>query len=136
MRGHTNFLWGLKNRGGKAFKGPVTEGCARLRGFYKQYQFRQLIKHPIRTNDKSSTLLDHFATNKPNFITLSGSKSIGFSNHDLVFGIRKISGSMRKEPKIVNCGNTKHYTSEIFRKVLSEVSWEHILTAMDPNTTS
>ena len=25
--------------------------------------------------DKSSTLLDHFATNKPNFITLSGSKS-------------------------------------------------------------
>ena len=27
MRGHKNFLGGLKNRGGKAFKGPVTEGC-------------------------------------------------------------------------------------------------------------
>ena len=50
---------------------------AKLRGFYKQYQFRQLIKHPARTTDKSSTLLDHFATNKPNFVTLSGSKSIG-----------------------------------------------------------
>ena len=109
---------------------------AKLRGFYKQYQFRQFIKHPTRTTDKSSTLLDHFATNKPNFITLSGSKSIGFSDHDLVFGIRKISRSMRKEPKTVNCRNTKHYTPEIFRKAFSEVSWEHILTAMDPNTMS
>ena len=27
MRGHTKFLRGLKNRGGKAFRGPVTEGC-------------------------------------------------------------------------------------------------------------
>ena len=26
-RGHTKFLGGLKNRGGKAFRGPVIEGC-------------------------------------------------------------------------------------------------------------
>ena len=109
---------------------------AKLRGFYKQYQFRQLIKHPTRTTDKSSTLLDHFATNKPNFIILSGSKSIGFSDQDFVFGIHKISGRIREEPKIVNCRNTKHYTPKIFRKALSEASWEHILTAMDPNTMS
>ena len=92
--------------------------------------------NPTRTTDKSSTLLDHFATNKPNFIILSGSRSIGFSDHDLVFGIRKISGSMQEEPKIVNCRNTKHYTPKIFRKALSEASWGHILTAMDPNTMS
>ena len=59
-------------------------------------------------------------------LTLSGSKSIGFSDHDLAFGIRKISGSLRKEPKTVNCRNTKYYTPEIFKKALSEVSWEHI----------
>ena len=28
MRGIQNFLGVLKNRGGKAFRGPVTEGCA------------------------------------------------------------------------------------------------------------
>ena len=28
MRGMQNFLGGLKNRGGKAFRGPVTEGCS------------------------------------------------------------------------------------------------------------
>ena len=28
MRGHTKFLEGVdKNRGGKVFRGPVTEGC-------------------------------------------------------------------------------------------------------------
>ena len=30
MRGHTKFLGGLKNRGGKAFRGAVTEGCFRV----------------------------------------------------------------------------------------------------------
>ena len=109
---------------------------AKLRGFYGQYQFRQLIKHPTRTTDKSSTLFDHFATNKPNFITLSGSKSIGFSDHDLVFCIRKISGSMRKEPEIVNYRNTEHYTPEIFRKAIYEVSLEHILNAKDSDNMS
>ena len=30
MRGHTKFLAAFeKNRGGKAFRGPVTEGCFR-----------------------------------------------------------------------------------------------------------
>ena len=43
---------------------------------------------------------------------------------------------MQKEPKIFNCRNTKHYTPEIFEKALSEASWEHILTAKDPNTMS
>ena len=27
VRGHTKFLGGLKNRGRKALRGPVTEGC-------------------------------------------------------------------------------------------------------------
>ena len=29
MRGHTKFLGGLRIEGGKAFRGPVTEGCRR-----------------------------------------------------------------------------------------------------------
>ena len=28
--GHTKFLGSFKNRGGKAFRGPVTEGCGGL----------------------------------------------------------------------------------------------------------
>ena len=109
---------------------------AKLRGFYRQYQFRQLIKKPTRTTNRSSTLLDHFATNKPDFITFSGTKTVGFSNHDLIFGIRKISGSMRKEPKVINCRNTKNYTPDLFRKALTEASWDHILVLDGPHDIS
>ena len=80
---------------------------AKLRGFYRQYQFRQLIKEPTGTTNRSSTLLDHFATSKPDFVTSSGTKTVGFSDHDLIFGMCKISGSMCKNPKVINCRNTK-----------------------------
>ena len=33
--GHTKFLGGLKNGGGKAFRGPVTEGCSPGWSIYK-----------------------------------------------------------------------------------------------------
>ena len=108
----------------------------KLRGFYRQYQFRQLIKEPTRTS-RSSTLLDHFATNKPDSITSSGTKTVGFSDHaDLIFGMRKISGSMHKEPKVINCRNTKTYTPDLFRKALTEASWDHILSLDDPHDIS
>ena len=107
---------------------------AKLRTFYKQYQFKQLIRKATRTTNISSTLLDHFATNKPNSIPSSGSRTIGFS--DLIFGMRKISGSMHKESKIINCRNTKHYTPELFRKALTKAIWDHILNENDPSIMS
>ena len=109
---------------------------AKLRAFYKQYQFKQLIRKATRTTNRSSTLLNHFATNKPNNIASSGSRTIGFSDHDLIFGMRKISGSMHKEPKIINCRNTKHYTPELFRKALTEDFWDHILNEDDTSIMS
>ena len=107
---------------------------AKLRGFYRQNQFRQLIKEPTRTTNRSSTLFDHFPTNKPEFITSSGTKTVGFSDHDLIFGMRKISGS--KDPKVINCRNTKNYTPDLFRKALTEASWDHILSLDDPHDIS
>ena len=62
---------------------------AKFRAFYKQYQFKQLIKKATRTTNRSSTLLNHFATNKSNNIASSGSRTIGSSDHDLIFGMRK-----------------------------------------------
>ena len=77
---------------------------AKLRGFYRQYQFKQLIKQPTRTTNKSSTLLDHFASNKPNFIISSGSKTIGFSDHDLIYGMRKYQVVCEKNLKSLKAG--------------------------------
>ena len=63
-------------------------------------------------------------------------QNIGFSDHDLIFGMRKISSSMCKEPRIINCRNTKHYTPELFRKALTKAFWGHILNEDDPNIMS
>ena len=50
--------------------------------------------------------------------------------------MRKISGSIRKDPKIINCRNTKHYTPESFRKALTKAFWDHILNEDDPSIMS
>ena len=50
--------------------------------------------------------------------------------------MRKISGSMHKEPKIINCRNTKHYTLELFRKALTKDFWDRILNEIDPSIMS
>ena len=102
---------------------------AKLWAFYKQYQFKQLIRKATRTTDRSSTVLGHFATNKPNNIASLGSRTIGFSDHDLIFG-------MRKESKIINHRNTKYYTPELFKKALNKAFWVHILNEDDPNIMS
>ena len=59
-----------------------------LRNFYS---IKQLIKKPTHTTNISSMIIDHFATNRPNFIDESGVKTIGFSDHNLSFDMRKIS---------------------------------------------
>ena len=43
---------------------------------------------------------------------------------------------MRKEPKIINCRNTKHYTPELFRKALTKAFWDPILNEDDPSIMS
>ena len=61
-----------------------------LRNINLEYQLKQLIRNPTRSILTSQTLIDHFATNKPNMIINFGVFTTGFSGHDLIFGIRKL----------------------------------------------
>ena len=56
----------------------------------------QLIRNSTRVTNNSNTLLNHFATNTPKFIAISGVKTIGFSDHDLIYGMHKISSEVKK----------------------------------------
>ena len=58
-----------------------------LRGLYRQFQMKQLIKFPTRSTLTSQTLTDHFASNRPSHIIDSGVFTTGFSDHDLIYGI-------------------------------------------------
>ena len=86
-----------------------------LRNMYHTYQLKQLIKFPTRSTLSSQALIDHFATNKSKFITESGIFTTGFSDHDLVFGICKISTRVNRELKVVKTCQLKNYNPEKLR---------------------
>ena len=87
-----------------------------LRAFYHEFQMKQLIRNSTHVTNCSNTLLDHFATNAQKFITISGVKTVGFSDHDLSYGMCKISSKVKKEPKHVRYRNLEHYNPVRFRE--------------------
>ena len=71
-----------------------------LRSFYKTYQIKQLITSTTRKTENTQSVIDHFATNRPDVITKTGTPEIGFSDHrgdhDIIYGMRNISGPKQK----------------------------------------
>ena len=60
---------------------------------------KQLIKELTTPTLTTAIIIDHFATKTPNLS--SGDFSTGFSDHDMMFGIRKVSSLVKREPKII-----------------------------------
>ena len=52
-------------------------------------QYDQKINEPTRVTKDTRTLIDHFYSNKTDFITLAGISKITISDHYLIHGIRK-----------------------------------------------
>ena len=90
-----------------------------LRAFYREFEMKQQIRNSTHVTNRSDTLLDHFATNTPKFIAISGVKTISFNDHDLIYGIRKISSKVKNEPKRIRYRNLKHYDPIRFREELN-----------------
>ena len=105
--------------------------CRLLKTLYKEYQFKQIIKNSTRVTNRSSTLIDHFATNRPERVTNCGSLVVGFSDHDMMFGMRKMSGNLKKEPKIIRSRQLKHYKPESFREDLATADWKSLMNIED-----
>ena len=98
-----------------------------LRNIYREYQLKQLIRNPTRSTLTSQTLIDHFATNKPKLIIKFGVFTTGFSDHDLIFGIRKVSPRVNREPKIIKSRQLKNYDPVKFCRDLGKVNRDLIL---------
>ena len=93
---------------------------------------KQLIRNSTRVTNRSDTLLDHFATNTPHFIAISGVKPIGFSDHDLIYGMYKISSKVKKEPKRIRYRGLKHYGPIRFREeLIMSIKWDKIINLDD-----
>ena len=61
-----------------------------LNSIYELYQLSQLINEPTRVTLTTSSLIDHVVTNTPKKISHSGVVHPGFSDHSLIYAIRKI----------------------------------------------
>ena len=107
-----------------------------LRSVCRQFQMKQLIKFPTRSMLTSQTLIDHFASNKPSYIIDSGVFTTGFSDHDLIYGVLKVSSRINCEPKIIKSRQLKNYDPTKFRRELQQVDWESITELNDVNVMS
>ena len=108
----------------------------KLQDLYRVYQMKQLIKEPTRSTRTTATVIDHFSTNKPNLIISSGVLATGFNDHEMIFGIRKVSSRFRREQKIIKIRQLKHYNAEKYREDLRKVDWESIFEHEDVNIMS
>ena len=98
-----------------------------LRNICREYQLKQPIRNPTRSTLTFQTLIDHFATNKPKLIINFGVFTTGFSDHDLIFGIQKVSSRVNREPKIIKSRQLKNYDPVKFCRDLQKVNWDLIL---------
>ena len=85
------------------YKKPKDCNTRKLKLIYSEFQFEQLIKDFTRVAattssnngeiSTSKTIIDHFSTNRPNFISYSGVIKLGMRDHYMILGIMPNSRS-------------------------------------------
>ena len=85
----------------------------------------------------SKTLIDHFATNRPNYILRASVLKLGMVDHYLIFAVRKINAKrlLDKQVKIVETRSLRNYDKQLFLDELSAIDWNEMLapTNGDPD---
>ena len=116
------FLMGDTNCDLKKSKyGPARK----LKLIYSEFQFEQQIKNYIRiaptTNDLGATetmkcLIDHIATNRPNYVIEAGTLQTSFTDHYLAFARRKVNARSRlnKNVRFVETRSLSSYDKNLF----------------------
>ena len=104
-------------------KRAIPTECKQLKVIFKTLNFTQRILQATRITQVSKTLLDVFATNCPQNISLSGVASTSLSDHSMIFGVRKLNH--RKAPaqtKLLR--NYANYDPNLFCQDLNKVDWD------------
>ena len=69
-------------------------------------------------------------------MTRTGTAEIGFIDHDIIYGMRKISGPKQKTTNIVITRDLKNYDVESFRTDIINANWEDAIDKEDINLAS
>ena len=119
-------------------------GCTKsIKLIYSEFQFEQQIEECTRviTAEKdglphtSRTLIDHFATNRPNYFLRANVLKLGMVDHYLIFAVRKINAKqlINKQTKIVETRSLRSYDKQLFLDELSTIDWDKTLASTNGN---
>ena len=82
----------------------------------------------------SSSLIDLFITNDKSKIITSGTFPLSISDHNLIYGIRKL-GIPQGKPRIITVRNFKRFNEDTFTVDLKTTNWPSIDRFADINET-
>ena len=92
-----------------------------LSNVYDLFSFKQSIQEPTRENLGSRTIIDHIATNFECNIGRHGVTWVSMSDHYLVYCIRKLTGALKRDHKIITV--MKIFSEKDF---LDDVPWVRV----------
>ena len=90
--------------------------------FCQRFSFVNLITEPTRVTEKSKTLLDVILSSHVERFATSGNLSLGISDHDLIYTIRKCK-LPRPKPRTIEYRSFKHFREEDFIAALQKKSF-------------
>ena len=106
----------------------------KLLSIMETFQLSQQIEKPTRITSSSSSLLDVCITTSPEKVSNSGVIHVGFSDHSLIYIIRKINiPTKTKTIKEIEIRNFKKFNKERFLYDLQLMSWEQVDNKEDVN---
>ena len=124
------------------FKCNGNSNANKLKFIYSEFQLEQLIKSYTRVAvthadegdpTVSKTLIDHFSTNKPNYILNVDIIEAGMVDHYRNYGIKKINASRlnsSKKQRLAEIRSLKRYNKALLQQDLQETDWDCIFTPL------
>ena len=116
---------------GNADSNDLPTHSLRLLEIYNLFGFHQLIESPTRETLITTTLIDHVATTSKTNIVSSGIHKSSFSDHYLVYCIRKFRGAAKRQHKNISSRQMKNFDQTEFLKELVGVDWRGIVRNTD-----
>ena len=114
----------------------INQPTKKLKEILETYQLPQLITEPTRVTANSCTLIDQYITSTPEKIVRSGVIHTGISDHNIIYGVRKVNPVLntRKKAKNIEVRNMKRFDRERFNEDLLNMPWEQIVLKTDTNS--
>ena len=112
---------------GNANSNDLPTHSLRLLEIYNLSCFLQLIASPTRETLITTSLIDHIATTSTTNIISSGIHKSSFSDHYLIFCVRKFRGTCKKQHKNISSRQMKNFDQTEFVRDLLGVDWRGIV---------